>query len=349
MSICISHSTALRLMCSPGIWPLFAGERGDAGLRPEFAGGRTRGIIAETRGLLPRLCALAEWDEGRVGPIDLLVPKGASRRRNAVCARHSWGRALPENAVVRLAEGIYLSTPEFAFLQMANSLDEMELAILGCSLCGGYYPCEGGAGFVKRPRLTTVGRLSASLSQFRNVKNASKARRALRWVFEGSRSPMETSTALLLSVSRRMGGYGLPRPVLNQRVELSKSAAALAGAPYYVVDLYYPRRNVAIEYLGRAYHKNVDRDVTREYALRDEGCTLFNVTITQVVSSGLRNRLVQDIARAIGYRLRKGTPSLSVKRNALLNRLLPHPSQILKSGEVVWESASWALPSRMSA
>ncbi len=345
MSIYISHRTALWLMCSPGIWPLVAGGSGDAGLRPAFGIGRTSGIIAETRTLLPKICALADWEEGRVRPLDMIVPKGASRRKNDVCVRHSWGRALPENAVVRLDEGVYLSTPEFAFLQMANSLDEMELAILGCSLCGRYYPCEGPTGFVRRPQLTTVKRLYGFLAQSRNVKNASKARRALRWVHEGSRSPMETSTAMLLSVSRRMGGYGLPKPMLNQMVELSGGSSAIAGTPYYVVDLYYPKSKVAVEYLGKAYHKDVDRDVTREYVLRGEGCTLFNVTITQVATSSLRNRLVMDIARAIGYRLRKSTPAISDKRKAFLNRILPHRSQILKSGEVVWKNAPWAMPS----
>lgn len=156
---------------------------------------------------------------------------------------------------------------------------------------------------------------------------------------------METSTAMLLSVSRRMGGYGLPKPMLNQMVELSGGSSAIAGTPYYVVDLYYPKSKVAVEYLGKAYHKDVDRDVTREYVLRDEGCTLFNVTITQVATSSLRNRLVMDIARAIGYRLRKSTPAISDKRKAFLNRILPHRSQILKSGEVVWKSAPWAMPS----
>jgi hypothetical protein len=118
MSIYISHRTALWLMCSPGIWPLVAGGSGDAGLKPAFGIGRTSGIIAETRTLLPRICALAEWEEGHVRPLDMLVPKGASRRKNDVCVRHSWGRALPENAVVRLDEGVYLSTPEFAFLPL---------------------------------------------------------------------------------------------------------------------------------------------------------------------------------------------------------------------------------------
>ena len=99
-----------------------------------------------------------------------------------------------------------------------------------------------------------------------------------------------------------------------------------------------------MEYLGQAYHKDVDRDVTRKYVLRSEGCTLFNVTITQVVTSSLRNRLVMDIARAIGYSLRKSTPAISEKRNAFLNRILPHRSQIMKSGEVVWKSAPWAVP-----
>ncbi|WP_373577389.1 hypothetical protein [Parafannyhessea umbonata] len=346
MSICISHTTALWLMCSPSIWPLVAGGRDEADLQPDFEANRTN-VIRETEAILPTVCALAEWDQESVKPIDILVPRGASRRRNGICVRHSWGRALPVNAIVRLDEGIYLSTPEFAFLQMANSLDEIELALLGCSLCGRYYPCECEAGFVKRPRLTTIRRLDSFLSQFKNVKNAAKARRALRWVFEESRSPMETSTAILLSASRRMGGYGLPKPMLNQTVELSAQSSAVAGTPYYVVDLYYPKPNVAIEYLGKPYHEDVNRDVTREYVLKCEGCTLFNVTITQVITSSLRNRLVMDIAQAIGYRLRKSTPAISGKRNALLNRILPHPSQVLKSGEVVWKSASWALPLRL--
>lgn len=348
-------------MCSPSIWPLVADERNtddascDAGSHvpcdPPRGDGGPFGpsAISEIREVVPRLCDLAGWNQGQAYPIEVLVPGGSNHRSSGLCVRHVCQSPAPHRSFVRLDAGVFVSSPEFTFLQMASQLDEIELAQLGYSLCGEYFPCDNDRGFVKRPRLTTTGQLNEYLSQLDGVRNIAKARRALRWVCDGSRSPMETSTALLLSTSRRTGGYGLPKPHLNQRIVLSHESAMVANTPYYLADLLYPEQKVAIAYLGKAYHKNVERDLTREYVLRSEGYTLFDVTIAQIVSGTLRNQLVLSIADAIGYRLRKSTPTVREKRNTLLNQILPHPSRISPTGEVTWMRSPWSLPQELSA
>ncbi|MGN0075596.1 MAG: hypothetical protein ACI38Z_01270 [Parafannyhessea sp.] len=342
MTVLISHTTALWILCSPRLRAPLGACRGAVGL----------GTRRELADRLPEIAKALGWDVAGTGAIDILVRPGSNRRRTRLAYPHAWSRALPEGALLSLCDGVAVASPELAYLQMAEYLDVIELAQLASSLCGGYFPSADARGFVDRQPLTSIERIGDFLAKLRGTRNVTKARRALACAHDLARSPMETTTAMLLSMSRRRGGYGLPRPQLNHRVELPKDVAAAAGTGHFLVDLFYRRAGkpggVAIEYLGRAYHKDVARDITRELLLKRAGCPVVDVTITQIVRSELRNQLVGDIAHEIGYRLRKGTQRIRERRNDLLNRILPHPSQIAPDGSVTWEKPSWALPAELA-
>jgi hypothetical protein len=115
--------------------------------------------------------------------------------------------------------------------------------------------------------------------------------RRLRQAFDavryGSLSPQETRLRLLLV------GAGLPEPELNFRVVRD-------GRPVAMVDLAYPARRVAIEYLGDIHR--TDRAVYREDIARRERLTECGWTVVFLTADDLAGpvpRCVLAVRRAL--------------------------------------------------
>lgn len=120
---------------------------------------------------------------------------------------------------------------------------------------------------------------------------------------EGSRSPAETMLYLLLSVPREMFGYGLPRPLLNQRIDLAPTAQMRLRQEYLLVDLLFPDERLVVEYDSRAFHNaqaKLNRDDDRREVLQDMG---YEVVVVR--AERLSNfRRFDDLVRfTIGKRL----------------------------------------------
>lgn len=384
MAVILSHTTALRLWCSVHM-QVIARRARDARTRDlrnygshlswthtdvtqKVSDARETKRRHEEERCLNSLALMTGWPADSLGPLHVLVPDGCGRHPTVHVRRHMLSAPVPNDAVIPIGaifeasptsshapeagvaeSGLYLSSPEFAYLQMAELLDMTGLVQLGMSLCGEYFPSDDSRGFINRRPVTSVDAIRSFLLPLQGRRNVRKALLALDLVIEGSRSPMETATAMLLTLPRIRGGYGLPRPRLNERLYLSEAVARSAGTPYYVIDLLYPEERVAIECLGRAYHKSPERDLTREYALKADGCHVVNVTIRQITNGFQRNQLVREIADGIGFRLRSATPRIRARRNELLNRIVPHPSSVGPDGTVIWEKPDWALPGPIAA
>lgn len=366
MSVYISHATALWLMCARD--GLMRGPRvpremlamsqlpealSDEDCQPRGAlessdDHEERDAVAWVRerlGVDLRSCLLAP-DAGDAGrrPLDVLVGSRSRRNHTATAHRWLWTGGVPEGAFVCLGDGLFLSTPEMVFLEMARAVDLTELVQVGMALCGRYAPSGDDGGFVRHESLTSVARLGEFLGRCDGIRGVKRARSALRWVCDGSRSPMETATVMVLTMSRTAGGYGLPRPELNVRIDLSTESALLAGTPYYRADLLYRKERLVIEYLGKAYHADTVRDYRRERILEDEGFAVVNVTGEQLIVPGLRNRLVGRIAGELGYRLRPATQGIRARRRELVGRVIPSAAAVREDGTVEFERPWWALP-----
>ena len=73
-----------------------------------------------------------------------------------------------------------------------------------------------------------------------------KAKTAIRYVCDGSASPMETCLALLLGLPARYGGYGLGMPEMNAKVLIPARLGKRTTYRKYHCDLYWSEQNVAI-------------------------------------------------------------------------------------------------------
>lgn len=211
-------------------------------------------------------------------PLELLVNRAQGRRYFGGTRVRVFSLELPEDSICHIDSGLAAPSPEMTLLLLASQHGVFSLAQLVCEFCG-LYSLEG-AGFFNVPPLTSllsvgdfaleVERLAASAGK-RAPLGLPALRGALDLSVERSASPAETACALLMSVSRRRGGYGLPRPQMNYTVAV--------GSGSYVCDLAWPGKRVALEYQSDLHGSTVRQsaDRTKLNALQSAGYTVMQV------------------------------------------------------------------------
>ena len=218
---------------------------------------------------------------------------------NHVCAAE-----LPPSSVSRIAEDAYVTCPELTFVNLGKTLGVPALAEYAMELCGRYAVtpwCE--RGLEPRAPLCDARGLEEFARGCGGVHGMRRAIEAMGIAGEGSRSPAETMLYLLLSMPREMFGYGLPRPLLNQRIDLSQTAQTRLRKEYLLVDLLFADEKLVVEYDSRAFHNapaKLDRDDDRREVLQDMG---YEVVVVR--AERLSNfRRFDDLVRfTIGKRL----------------------------------------------
>lgn len=82
-------------------------------------------------------------------PLDLMVSDAGERRNNKFVTCHVAYDTYPQGSFIKVSEGMYVSSPELCFLQLAEIHDEIDLVLLGNELCGTFVlpgPQEGDPG-----------------------------------------------------------------------------------------------------------------------------------------------------------------------------------------------------------
>ena len=216
-------------------------------------------------------------------PIVVLVPKHFSRRfTNDITCRFvareiSDYPSAPRRSFIQLREGLYITSPELTYLRMADFVGVHKLAAIGTDLCGRYFIDDRLDEYPQRKAfITTPERIMRYCSQLPQTRGSKKALEALKWVRANSGSPAETKLFLLLSISTRQGGFGLPFTHLNY----DENAGALARFTdqfQYSIDIANPEMHIGIEYDGLLYHTNSSRDKRRRNELHALGWDIFPV------------------------------------------------------------------------
>lgn len=259
-------------------------------------------------------------------PLEVLVDSPGARGVSALKACRVWSGPLANGSFVRVGSRIYVSTPEFLTLQMARELPLVELLTFIYELCGFYARAHWGQeGAVRCRSLMSLRSLSAYVGRMADAPGVKPLRRALRFAAEGSASPMETAMVLLLCLPRKLGGYGLPLPEMNGRVDVPPALRGALGTSYLFCDAYWRKARFAVEYDGRLYHEGSDRvhrDYARANALRALGVGAETLTIAEVGNSSLFDAAARRIARALGVKLRGLDGEWLARRRNLRSQLL---------------------------
>lgn len=208
---------------------------------------------------------------------------------------------------MRIEDGLYVSTPEMAFCEMASVLSLERLIALGFELCGTYRRTStfGLARYDAIP-LTSPGALASFIEKSPQFKGVKKARRALPCILAGSASPRESELAMLLCLPYSLGGYGLPHPTMNAEMSLPKNVAA-TGRSSLRCDLYWPAARLDVEYDSAEFHsaeRLLANDSMRRIALESMDVTSVNLTAEHLRRASLFDEAAQGIARILGKRVR---------------------------------------------
>lgn len=271
----------------------------------------------------PRLSGGNRRPAGCTLPVQALVGNADARTRTPSVISCLW-TAIPERSFVDAGEGFLMSTPEFCFLQMARRCSLASLILLGFELCGTYALVDDGPARRQEAPLTTHAKLRAFVDAAPGSRGKKKALRALRYLLDGSASPMESVLAMLLCLPYGLGGYGLEAPRLNHHIDVPPGSRKLADRSYCECDLCWPASKLAVEYDSKLHHADPERqesDARRRSTLMTLGFTVVTVSRGQLMDSGSFNRLAHQLAKRLGKRLRYVDPEFTRAHRALRSEL----------------------------
>jgi len=252
---------------------------------------------------------------GLTEPFIIIIGSQFARRKTTIFRPRVYTGATPDGCFISIGGGLAVSSPQFCFFQMAAELSLIKLIELGFELCGAYslpVPVEGDALYDHTP-LTGTQALKAFTARMEGVKGKKNALRALRYIANGSGSPMETKLVMLLTLPHQLGGFALPMPVLNKRINLSKAdkqRLRISRKAYFKCDLLWPDEGVAVEYDSDAHHSDANRlaaDSERRFDLNVIGIDPVTVTRKQLMNPVTFERIARQISKKMGRRWRPNT------------------------------------------
>lgn len=239
--------------------------------------------------------------------LHVLVPSLAMKQRSKVHICHVMTSDVPRGAFCRIGYGVYVASPELLFVEMASKLSFVDLILLGLELCGTYTLREDGErGFCNCPTATSKNLLTAFVNRAKGMRGAAIAERALRWVVDGSNSPMESALMLFLCLPVRLGGYAFPLPKLNPTTDLGKRGSRMLDQSSMRCDLHWIGKRVAIEYASSEEHltpQAAGQDAQRANTLLYKDIHMIEITPQIIADHRKFDAATLQLAKALGIRM----------------------------------------------
>lgn len=249
-------------------------------------------------------------------PLEVLLHSADQRTRSRAIRTRIWAGQIAPTAFRTVRKGIFVSSPEFVFLQLATRIELPELIALGMELCGTYrrnveLPRADGNGITlttayQQAPLSSHQRLRGFVSSMKSAPGQRKALKALQYVLPNSASPIETALYLLLCLPRNLGGYALPKPVLNPPIVFSKSGRKYTLKNSAKPDLYWKSARLDLEYDSDEFHNESTRalESMRRKALERMNVEVIGLTHDELLSASLFHATAMRIARRLKRRIR---------------------------------------------
>ena len=260
------------------------------------------------------------------GPaIHVLVPARADRNRTEGFDRHRWTSRIPDGSLRMLRPDVLISSPEFSFLQLAGVLTIQQLVVVGYWLCASYRLREDGLCIPAEP-ISSVDEIKDYLDGAKGCYGVNKARRALRWVADGARSPMEAKLATLAALPQGLGGYDFSVPRINYRIDaesLDSLTLDREDRKYFEIDLYWEKERVGVEYDGADHYEKyrVRKDKRRLNCLVANGERILCVMFDQLTDESVRTALMNQLAKLLGKEQKPLAKEEELMRNELCTML----------------------------
>ena len=258
-------------------------------------------------------------------PIHVLVDGRNKSHGSDWLSCHVWPHAVPPGSFVSPVRDVYASGPGFCLLQLAPTLSRIELIRLCYELFSTYRldPSDK-RGFKERRPLATKDEVLDYLDGVNDLPQARKVAEALVWAAEGSASPRETVTSMLLSLPTEMGGREVGYLCLNWEVPMGGGET---GSRRFI-DLCWPDHCFGLEYDSDLEHSgpsDIAHDSIREKEIELRGIRVVRVTNAELKTEKGRDLLYQTVCRGLGRPIITSSERGAYARRALASMLLaPH-------------------------
>ena len=258
-------------------------------------------------------------------PIHATIGDARKRIARPDTSLHVWPGPIPAGSFERITEQWWVSSPELCFYQMAARLTFIQTVYMGYELCARYRRNPFAEGGLEHPEpLTSVASIRDYGEHFGARKGAKPGRVALRYVADGAASPMEVAAAMLFTLPRHYGGYGLPRCLLNPDTVVNdvarKSTRTLHG------DLVWPAQRVIVEYESDEFHLDTVKfaqDSARRNVLIAAGWKVMTLTRGQVQDESACDRAAAQLTHLLGVRQHAAPRGMDLMRSILREEVLP--------------------------
>ncbi len=265
-------------------------------------------------------------------PVHAIVACASDRSRSKRLACHVCHAPFPAGSFAYAGKGVFAASPELSFVLMAHELSQTRLIRLGMELCGTYgIPTAGHLDFTRDHPYTSTRLIERFAKRAQSLPGASKALRAIAFVVDGSASPLETAMYLLLCLPPRMGGYGLPAPVMNRYGKLRKKAGRDLAERRFACDLLWKDAGIALEYDSAQFHASrsqLQQDARRRTRIMDKGFNVISATTCTARNLIELDQVARLIAKRLGKRLHVDTPNWSNEQHKLHGMLMDFDSRL---------------------
>lgn len=250
--------------------------------------------------------------------------------KNVVVHYHS--NALPKGHLIHLFNDVYITSPELTFVHYATESTIFGLLKLGYKLCGTSFDNEK-VQYNKSNNFQTITSckdLRDFIQYNPKIFGSRKALYSLKFIRDNSASPMETACTLLLCLPYKLGGYGIPFPELNQKIQLRHSVKKITSHHFFIADLYWKKESVIAEYDSDQFHSNrisINKDIQRANLLDLNGHKVITITKKQVLNRYEFEQTATLIAKELNHRIRlpRGFRTNQTKlRKELLSNSFPN-------------------------
>ena len=308
MEICLSHMTALRWYSQ--------NPNPRAGARPC----RATNVPGKppTAYTAQRILRVIGYNS----PIDVLISNPNGNHASRQVKTHVTALNYPEGSFVPIFKigktQVFATSPELTLLLISRSKPIDEIAYLGTLLCSNYrLNGNTSIGITQRGKgdcpPTNHARISLYTTENKDLPNATKLTKALPYILDNSKSPMESGIALTLALPVRHGGFNLGIPELNASVSLPQARNALGAAKRQTryPDIMFAsgtngERRVGIDYDSAAVHARISsfgKDAERRNQIATFGSfTHLVMTPEQALEFNSFRRTADFARRALGLR-----------------------------------------------
>lgn len=325
------------------------------GMTPEVRGGIVSLALLDTSFLERRRSRVARLSE-LPQPAHIIVSNRSGLRPNEQVIPHGWsyGQPFGDLASANLAaENPYVCPPEMALMQMARTLSRPRLALLVDQAIGSYrilrpeavpfYERLSGVSFERKgcgasaagARASTTAYGLPPLSNLETVRSYVAAMprawgsrllgRSLSLAADGLASPLEAQVYALAFCGRANGSAGIPKPLVNSRLEATGPARRLFGSSWIKPDYFWPDAGVAVEVTGFLWHGG--RQGTADTSRRMKGYEAMGVRAMTLTSPEVYDLLVfegvlRQLAGWLGHGMPDETPHFRQRRAWLRSEVL---------------------------